>query len=195
MAKLTLISSSDILELLNIDFTDEDMVTLLSFSVTTEIENYCRRVLIARSLREYRDGNRASIIELKEWPVTDFATLEVRRGREFTPIDPQLFSVCPEPGTVLTPCQVELTEGLLFPLGNNNILIRYGAGYAPDQVPDDLKTAFCEILEWMLKRLKARQIGVHALARAKNQTGPLLYDPNIPDHARQILESYRRKRY
>jgi hypothetical protein len=47
----------------------------------------------------------------------------------------------------------------------------------------------------MLKRLKARQIGVNSLIRNKNQTAQPLYDVSFPEHAREILHSYRRKDY
>lgn len=197
MSKLTLVSTQEISELLNTDSTDESMVSLLSFSVTTEIEKYCDRILVNREISEFHSGYASNSIGSKEYPVTGFSSLQIKDNSniDYQNISPELYGVSPKPGESTEPIEVELINGYLFPRGKNNIRLTYTAGYLPDAIPQDLKIAFCEILSWMLKRLKARQIGVNTLARAKNQTGPLLYDPNIPEHARQILDSYRRKGY
>jgi hypothetical protein len=197
MSKLTLIPTDEISELLNTDSTDESVVSLLSFSVTTEIEKYCNRILVNREILEFHSGYTSNSISSKEYPVTEFASLQIKDSSsiDYQIISPDLYGITPSPGISSEPVEVELVNGYLFPRGKNNIKLTYTAGYLPEEVPQDLKMAFCEILSWMLKRLKARQIGVNTLARAKNQSGPLLYDPNIPEHARQILDSYRRKGY
>ncbi len=196
MPKLTLLPLDEICSLIdNTDPSDENMIALLDLSVTLEIENYCSRVFVSRPITEYQGGSASGAVTTREYPVTAFESLEVkdRTSGEFQLLNTDYYSLTPEPGESSGPIDIELVSGYTFPQGKNNIKLQYTAGYLPGEVPDDLKMAFCEIVSWMLKRLKARQVGVHTLDRAANQTGPLLYDPNIPDHTRQILLSYRRK--
>ena len=196
MPKLTLLTFDEIRSLLvETDPTDESIISLLAFSVTLEIENYCGRVFVSRPITEYQGGSASDAVTTREYPVTAFKSLEVKdrtRG-VFQLLNSDYYTLTPEPGESSGPIDIELVSGYTFPRGKNNIKLKYTAGYLPGEVPDDLKMAFCEIISWMLKRLKARQVGVHTLDRAANQKGPLLYDPNIPEHARQILQSYRRK--
>ena len=197
MSELMLLTVPQIMEYLNLDDTDENMVSLLSFSVTAEIEKYTHRILINRSKTEYQDGHNADALYLMEYPVTDFTLLQMRGSRslEFRTVDSTLYSLTPQPGETDSPVEITLLPEYMFPRGSNNIRISYSAGYTQENMPEDLKTAFCEILNWMLGRLKARQIGVDLISHRTSQNTPLMYTREIPEHARSILNSYRRKGY
>ena len=197
MSRLTLLPVPEIMEYLNLDETDENMVTLLSFSVSTEMEKYTHRTLINRIKIEYQDGHNADALYLMEYPVTEFNLLQIRNHQnlQYRSIDPSLYSLTPQPGESDSPIELILLPGYHFPRGNNNIRMSYTAGYTEQTMPEDLKTAFCEIISWMLGRLRSRQLGVDLLSHSSQQTAPLMYSKEIPAHARQILNAYRRKGY
>ncbi|QEN06799.1 hypothetical protein EXM22_01880 [Oceanispirochaeta crateris] len=197
MSKLTLLPVPEIMKFLNLDDRDENMVTLLSLSVSIEIEKYTHRILINRIKSEYQDGHNSDALYLLDYPVSEFNLLQIRSRRDlqYRSIDPTLYSLTPLPGESDQPIELTLLPGYTFPRGSNNIRISYTAGYTDETMPEDLKTAFCEIITWMLGRLKARQIGIDLLKSSSSQNSTLMYSKEIPEHARTILNSYRRKSY
>jgi len=193
MSKLTLLPVPEIMKYLNLDDSDKSMVSLLSSSVTDEIEKYTDRILIDHLICEYADGRRSGIFTLKDYPVNNFSNLQLyREDLEFHSVSRRLYTLRPKPGTSDKPVKLIFSDDLSCPSGRRRIRFIYKAGYLPDVLPDDLKIAFCEIISWLLKRLNSRKISAEALFRNIHHVHILMYTQRIPENARKILNFYCR---
>jgi hypothetical protein len=77
-------------------------------------------------------------------------------------VDPEYYR-CNIPaieGNAETSSEIILTEGYSFPKGRNAIQIIYRTGYKPEEMPENLKRATLELVDWSLKRMRGGQLGV-----------------------------------
>jgi hypothetical protein len=67
----------------------------------------------------------------------------------------------------------------------------YTAGYLEDEIPEDLKAAAAELVEWNFKRLSNRQIGEVNLKYGQRTQ----LSTSMPEHVRELIEPYKRKNW
>ena len=174
---------------------EKAQIELLIFSCSAEIEQYTHRVLKRRDIRELRDGYHQSELTLKQYPVHGVTSLKVDKDKTYPPdaLIPREYYHCPmaeeEDQRGETPSEIILLNGYQFPPGKNNIEIIYSAGYTEETMPETLKTAKAELLEWTIKRLKNHQIGEINL-RHGQQTQ---IDTTIPAHVQALLKPFKRR--
>ncbi|MBI9103756.1 MAG: hypothetical protein JEY99_15175 [Spirochaetales bacterium] len=182
--------------LLELKAEEKTFTELLIFSCSAEIETYTDRMLKQRQLRELRDGFKQDEIILRQYPVKEITSLKVDKNRDYaeeTLIPPDYYS-CRIPGEnddKEQKSEIILADGFSFPRGKNNIEIIYTAGYAEDQIPEPIKTATLELVEWTMKRLKNHQIGEVNL-KYGNTTK---IATKIPDHVLELITPYKRKNW
>lgn len=180
---VNLISWEHCKNLLDIDLKERAFVELLIFSASVEIETYTNRKLKQREIRELHDGCNQNEITLKQYPVKDVTSLKVDNKRSYpdeTIVNTDYYN-CFIPiseDDMENQSEIILTDGYIFSKGRNNIEVIYTAGYLDEEIPQDLRTAATELVEWTFKRLKNRQIGeVNLKYGQKTQLST-----SIPDH-------------
>jgi len=195
MTRLTLLPVPEIMKYLNLDDSDKSMVTLLASSVTNEIERYTVRILLKRHICQYMNGFWGNRLKLNNYPVNSFHGIQVYQRYEvdFHDLKSSIYTLSPKPGTSDLPVKLLLNENHIFPRGKRNIRIFYNAGYSQNKVPEDLKSAYCEIIFWILERLKSCNIKTENLDQARHHINILMYSQRPPEGAMNILNSYRRK--
>lgn len=194
MTKRTLLPVPKIMTYLNLDDSDKLMVTLLASTVTKEIENYTNRKLYQRDICQYMNGCFRNNLLLKDYPVNSFYGIQTFNLCEidFRIIKSSFYTLNPKPGTTDLPVRLKLRGNNIFRRSKRDIRLLYNAGYAQDKVPADLKTAYCEIIFWMLERLNSRKISSEVLSRNINHVHILMYSQKIPENIRKILNLYGR---
>ena len=174
---------------------EKTFIELLIFSASAEIETYTGRKLKQRQIRELNDGCSQSEIILKQYPVKEVTSLKVdneRNYQEETIVSNEYYSCfIPNQDDLEYQSEIILAQGYSFPNGRNNIEVIYTAGYLDEEVPEDLKTAVTELVEWSFKRLNNRQIGeINLKYGQKTQLAT-----RIPEHVRDLIEPYKRKNW
>ncbi|MDC7225209.1 MAG: hypothetical protein PQJ61_00430 [Spirochaetales bacterium] len=192
---INLISWAHCKKLLSLDTREKAFLELLIFSATAEIENYTNRKLKQREMRELHNGFNQNEVLLKNYPVKEVSSLKVDNERDYTEetiVNKDYYSCfIPHEKDYEQPSEIILTDGYSFPRGRNNIEVIYTAGYLEEEVPEDLKTATVEMVEWSYKRLKNRQIGeVNLKYGQETQVAT-----KMPEHVMKLLEPYRRKHW
>lgn len=193
---VNLISWSYAKELLDLSPEEKSQIELLIFSCSAEIERFTNRSLKMRPIREMRDGYHQNEITLNQYPVHSIESLKVDKDKTYeveSLIPPEYYN-CHIPEAEYrgeTQTDLVLIEGYKFPKGNKNIEIIYTAGYSEDSIPEDIKTATVELLEWTIKRLKNHQIGEINLKHG--QTTQL--ETKMPEHVIELLTPYKRKHW
>jgi hypothetical protein len=193
---VNLVSWEHCKKLLEIDSKEKAFIELLIFSATAEIETYTGRKLKQREIRELHDGCNQIDVILKQYPLKEVISLKVDSKRNYpedTIINADYYT-CFIPyadDDMESQSEIILAEGYRFPKGRNNIEIIYSAGYTEEEIPEDLKTAVTELVEWNYKRLKNRQIGeVNLKYGQKTQL-----ETTIPQHIEDLIEPYKRKNW
>jgi hypothetical protein len=193
MPQIALVSFDAIQSFLEVEDSEEGLITLLSCSASMEIENFTHRVLCNRVIEEFHDGYNQNSIILKEYPVTLFSSLQIWHRQPVS----QFISMTTDSfhyelnSTGQT--EVQLMAHFSFPRGERNIKATYTAGYSPETIPEDLQMAVLETVSWLYKRHKSRQVGVDALIDERNTSFRYVYDKSLPKHVIQLLQPYRRK--
>ena len=183
-------------KLLEIESRERAFVELLIFSASAEIETHTNRKLKQRNIRELHNGYRQNEIILKQYPVKEITSLKVDNNRSYTEetiINTDYYS-CFIPSAnddMETQSEIILTDGYLFPNSRNNIEVIYTAGYLEEEIPEDLKTATIELVEWKYKRLKNRQIGEVNLKYGQKTR----LETKLPENVRDLIKPYMRKNW
>lgn len=193
---VNLVSWEECKKLLDIDSREKAFIELLIFSASAEIETYTNRKLKQRDIRELQDGCMQNELTLKQYPLKEITSLKIDNERNYpeeTIVNTDYYK-CFIPYSEddrETPSEIILAEGYLFPKGRNNIEIIYKAGYLDEEMPEDLKTAVIELVEWNYKRLKNRQIGETNLKYGEKTQ----LETTIPKNIRDLLDPYKRKNW
>ena len=185
---------------LEMDTRDKELTELLIFSASAEIEIYTDRNLFEREIRELHDGYLQKEIELRQYPVKEIIKLYCDTTRAYTEtklVDPDYYS-CNIPsidGTAETSSEIILTEGYSYPKGRNAIQIIYRTGYKPEEMPENLKRATLELVDWSLKRMRGGQLGAEGLVGTGKGQTKTFYEKRMPQHIQDLLIPYKRKRW
>ena len=185
---------------LEMDDRDKELTELLIFSASAEIEIYTDRNLLEREIRELHDGYLQKEIELHQYPVKEILKLYCDTTRAYTEtklVDPEYYS-CNIPsidGTTETNSEIILTDGYSFPKGRNAIQIIYRTGYKPEEMPENLKRATLELVDWSLKRMRGGQLGAEGLVGTGKYRIQTFFEKRMPVHIQDLLTPYKRKHW
>ncbi len=84
------------------------------------------------------------------------ASAEIEIYTETKLVDPEYYS-CNIPsidGSTETSSEIILVDDYSFPKGRNAIQIIYRTGYKQEEMPENLKRACLELVDWNLKRMR-----------------------------------------
>lgn len=112
-------------------------------------------------------------------------------------VDPEYYS-CNIPsidGTTETSSEIILTDGYSFPKGRNAIQIIYRTGYKQEEMPENLKRATLELVDWSLKRMRGGQLGAEELVGTGKGRIQTFFEKRMPVHIQDLLTPFKRKRW
>lgn len=165
---------------LGLDADDEVTVLHLINAASDMAERHVGRALKSREHTQVYSASGRQELLLREWPVTLIESVHLDPTGEFGP------------ETAITDTRFDPDLGILFrksgfPQGWQNVRVAYTAGYDP--VPEDLQAATCEVVLWLMKRVRAGQIGIKSISGDGVNTD---YELTMPTNAMRIFETYRR---
>jgi hypothetical protein len=200
MSTSSLITWTNCKKILELDERDKEVIELLIFSVSVEIELYTDRNLYEKEIREHHDAYNQREITLKQYPVKEILKLFCDRKRKYTEtylIDPQYYTCSiPEEGDITDQrTEIILEDGYTFPRGRKTILVNYRAGYKPEEMPENIKIAAIEMVDWSLKRIRGGQIGAKELTGRNSKLDKTMYEDTMPPHVKDLLGPFKRKRW
>ena len=186
--------------ILEMDHRDKELTELLIFSASAEIEIYTDRNILEREIRELHDGYLQKEIMLRQYPVKEIIKLYCDTARTYPEtklVDPEYYN-CNIPsidGITETNSEIILTEGYSFPKGRNAIQIIYRTGYTQDEMPENIKRATLELVDWNLKRMRSGQLGAEGLVGTSKSQTKTFFEKRMPQHIQDLLTPYKRKRW
>jgi len=181
---------------LGLDDREDKLATFCLVSSTFSIEQYCKRRLLRKRHFEKIEFIGDLFLPFLEYPVNKVLAVYslpcMGRG-ESQIVEPELYSVIPEEGTLDdVPFSLSFSRALLRYKGIAAIKAVYLAGYNASNVPPDLSMACLELSAWNLNRYKGRRIGMTGNVRGKGKDGEN-FEMSMPENVRALLEPYRRK--
>jgi uncharacterized phiE125 gp8 family phage protein len=183
------VSIEECRELLGIDERDDALLFYLLESSTWTIEEYCMRRLFRRKVTEVFGRTKETVFILREYPVRSVCSVHVRSphllGEEqelcceeyhYEPVTAENWSAT---------FSLHLADDLAgVP---KNVGVSYWAGYTPNDVPADLKSAQLELVSWRYARHKARKVGV------VGDSGKERFENAMPENVKALLGPYMRR--
>jgi len=154
-------------------------------AASSAANSYTKRKLKTRSHTVVLDGTGKNTLLLPEYPVTAFTSLFIDRDRTFG-ADTEItdYYVHEELG--------ELYYGGTFPKVWKCVKAVFTAGYGTEEqpIPEDIKIAIIETVQWYRSRLAGEGIGVTAIQNPNGIT--TRYEADLPVSARRRLDAYVR---
>lgn len=171
---------------LSITTNGEDAVLQsLITSVSKYIENWLNRTILSATYTEYRDGTGTNRIMLANQPVT--AVSSVVMNNLGVPAVAIPASTAMSFGYVFDARNIKLVGfGAKFPMGMNNVVVTYTAGYAT--VPVDIERACLELVA--LRFRERSRIGENSKSIGGETVSYNVKD--FPDSVRTLLNQYRK---
>lgn len=169
-------------------FEYEQFINAASQAANTET----KRKLKARTYTDvYFEGFGSTRLLLPEFPVNAITSLRADSARAFgatTEIAAADYDLDDAAGIVHL-------LGTTFPTGRKTIRVSYNAGYGygADEVPNDLRVAILEVVEWSRKRFAAQgnQLGIRNVRTGDGIITEM--EISIPQHVRHVFLRYERK--
>jgi uncharacterized phiE125 gp8 family phage protein len=192
----TLIPLHEFKALLSVDDREDALSRYCLLTATYGIEQYYRRRLLVKTVTEYLDYNGDGLLLLREYPVREIAGVRYSRERRFS-LESILLSgqygLLPEQPLIEDiPYHLVLEASPRLIAGEKCVKAEYRAGYGPEDVPPDLKSACLELAAWNMSRYRGRRIGMTGMVRRKGQDGEHL-EASMPENVKGLLEPYRRR--
>lgn len=159
----------------------EDIINAASARANKET----KRLLLARDLTEYYNGNGGQILPLRQWPINSVSSLYLDSAREFDSsslVEESLYLIDPDSETFL------VLEGTVLPVGYRTVKVSYNAGYASDDIPYDLEESVLELVAYWYKEFSDKRIGVSNRSQESRQTS---YTHLIPKDIHNTFFNYR----
>jgi hypothetical protein len=181
----TLIPLGDFKNILGIDDREDALSSFCLVTATYTIEQYCRRRLFRKVIKETLPFTGDYIFTLREYPVRKISSVHVA-----SLIDPKHYCCFPDEG---------ISEDLPFSLmlrppfklsREQTIKVRYWAGYSMGKAPSDLACACMELAAWNMTRYRGRRIGMGGAVRGRGAGEQL--ESSMPENVRLLVEPYRR---
>lgn len=133
-----MISTNTLKQYLNVDGTNKD--TFLSACIASacrEVENYCNRKFEYGTYTDYLDGNCNSKFFIKNYPLIQINSIEVKEFDSWQEID--------SPWNIITEINAVLIDDFYLPRGKYNVRVNYTAGWNTDECNPDLKNTLLEM--------------------------------------------------
>jgi hypothetical protein len=185
----TLIPLDEFKSLSGIDDRDDKLCRFALEASTFNIEHYCKRKFLRKKHFETIVYYGELYVPLREYPVSN--VLVVYINGEI--LEPDYYSVIPECSTEEDlPFNISISPALCRNKYFKFIKAIYFAGYAPKNVPADLKAACMELASWNMSRYKGRRIGMTGNIRGSGKEGEH-FELSIPENVRTLLEPYKRR--
>jgi uncharacterized phiE125 gp8 family phage protein len=191
----SLIPFADFKAILGTDDREDALSRYCLVTATHTIEQHCARRLLLKKHTDYTDCHADDVSLLREYPVRKIHAVHNDTRHLFGPetlIAPNAYYTLPDTGNGEdVPFFLALATGRLR-YGEKVLKVKYTAGYAPGEVPPDLKAACLELAAWNMSRYRGRRIGLTGSVRGHAGEGEHL-EMSMPQNVKQLLEPYRRK--
>lgn len=171
--------------ILELDDDQQTQTERLINAASAAANAYTKRLLKSRSHTVILTGTGKTTLLLPEHPVTDLEELYIDRNRTFG-ADTEITDYFLEARTG------ELYYESTFPKvwGCVKAVFTAGFGVAPYEIPEDIKIAIIETVQWYRSRLAGEGIGVTAIQNPNGIT--TRYEADLPVSARRRLDAYMR---
>jgi uncharacterized phiE125 gp8 family phage protein len=191
----SLISLDRFKTLLSVDDREDALSRYCLVTATWTIEHHCARCLLVKKHTDYLDCYADDVSVLREYPVRKILAVYNDTHHLLGPetlIAPDAYYTLPDAGK-----DEDIPFFLAFRTsrlryGEKVLKVKYTAGYAPGDVPPDLKAACLELAAWNMSRYRGRRIGLTGSVRGHAGEGEHL-EMSLPQNVKQLLEPYRRK--
>jgi uncharacterized phiE125 gp8 family phage protein len=191
----SLIPLADFKAVLGIDDREDALSRYCLVTTTWTIEHYCARRLLLKKHTDYPDCYADDVSILREYPVRRIHSVCNDTHHLFGPetlIAPNAYYTLPDTGNGGdAPFFLAFRTGRLR-YGEKVIKVRYTAGYAPGDIPSDLKAACLELAAWNMSRYRGKRIGLTGSVRGRAGEGEHL-EISMPENVKQLLEPFKRK--
>jgi uncharacterized phiE125 gp8 family phage protein len=191
----SLIPLADFKTILGIDDREDALSRYCLVTATYTIEHYCARRFLLKKHTDYIDCYADDVSILREYPVWKIHTVYNDIHHLFGPetlIARNDYYTLPdmENGEDVPFFLAFTTNRLRY--GEKVLKVKYTAGYAPGEVPADLKAACLELAAWNMSRYRGKRIGLTGSVRGRAGEGEHL-EMTMPENVKRLLEPYRRK--
>jgi uncharacterized phiE125 gp8 family phage protein len=191
----SLIPPADFKAILGIDDREDALSRYCLVTATYTIEHYCARRLLLKKHTDYLDRYADDVSILREYPVRKIHCVYNDTHHAFGPetlIAHNDYYTLPDTGNGEdVPFFLAFRTNRLR-YGEKVLKVKYTAGYAPGEVPADLKAACVELAAWNMSRHRGKRIGLTGSVRGRAGEGEHL-EMSMPENVRGLLELYRRK--
>jgi uncharacterized phiE125 gp8 family phage protein len=191
----SLIFLADFKAILGMDDREDTLSRYCLVTATYTIEHYCVRRLLLKKHTDYPDCCADDVSILREYPVRKIHCVYNDTHHAFGPetlIAHNDYYTLPDMGNA-----ADVPFFLAFRTcrpryGEKVLKVKYTAGYAPADVPADLRAACLELAVWNMSRYRGKRIGLTGSVRGRTGEGEHL-EMSMPENVKQLLEPYRRK--
>jgi uncharacterized phiE125 gp8 family phage protein len=186
---------ADFKDINGIDDREDALSRYCLVTATHTIEQHCARRLLLKKHTDYLDCYADDVSILREYPVRKIHSVHNDTHHLFGPetlVAPNGYYTLPDMGNGGdVPFFLAFRTSRLR-YGEKVLKVKYTAGYAPEEVPDDLRAACVELAAWNMSRYRGRRIGLTGSVRGRTGEGEHL-EASMPENVKQLLEPYRRK--
>jgi uncharacterized phiE125 gp8 family phage protein len=190
-----LASFQDFKAINGIDDREDALSRYCLVTATHTIERYCARRLLLKKHTDYLDRYADDVSLLREYPARKIHAVYNDTQHLFGPeslVPPGSYYTLPDTGSA-----ADIPFFLAFRTsrpryGEKVLKVKYTAGYAPGEVPADLKAACVELVAWNMSRYRGKRIGLTGSVRGRAGEGEHL-EMSMPENVKQLLEPYKRK--
>lgn len=159
----------------------DDLLEELNAATTVFFETYTNRVLEEQDLTHQFSGNGTHRLMLREFPVSQVTRVSLDADWQF----PDALDTT----EYLIDDDAFLYRKLAWGQGVRNIQIDYTAGYAPDDVPEDLRQAALMLVEFLYHTRNDHRLG---LTNRSKVSETMTFQDSVPKIILDMLERYRR---
>jgi uncharacterized phiE125 gp8 family phage protein len=175
------------------DASDDARLAQIGDAVSARIEQYCNRIFVAQTLTETHDGDGSRRLLLNEYPVVFVSSIAVKAtpASSFVTLSQGVdFDLDTSRGRV----QLRGTSSASFPVGFQNVLVTYLAGFGPQDdlaLPADIYQAALDYCKLVWQELTSGAIAATQI-NAGNAT--FILKPSMPWSIKQTLDAWVRRR-
>lgn len=168
---------------------DQQQVEFLITAASKYANNFTSRKLAQRDYLgatddEIYDGTGSAVLYLRQYPVNTITAIYEDIDRVWgasTEIDSTSYTFYPNRGKVVF-------DSILF-TGRRTVKVKYNAGYAPADTPEDLAQAIFITVDYWYKRMSDHGWGVTSVGVEDKR---IAYQLGVPNQAKEILKMYRK---
>jgi hypothetical protein len=154
-------------------------------NVSWRFNSITNRLLKARSITEYRDGNGTQEVYTDQWPINSNSTsidIRIDTDRDYDTgdkVDSDSIVIYSTPGRIHL-------EDDTFSTGPQAVKLVYNGGYST--IPYDLAYAAKEMCRLLWKKEQENRVGIKSQSY---EGGSVTYEQDLPWSVRKILDLYK----